>query len=389
MKRTNVTFLVPRKLPPGEASHAAALVHGVLRRDGARLVCDVTELKAVAGDLDRLEHGVKGLSARDAETRKAWARWAEKRARDFKNDGLARSERAKLEAEAFRIETAMKRLGVDAPSEWLAMAKDARRRRVPEPEPAALAHRALRAKLAAATDVAELEETVQEIEKFFPGGRERAGGGPSERRAVGRAVREGPGGGVSRRSRERPKGVRPPVMGRCQRTADRHPDDGRSWCGTGPCGACHDASTGKERTRQSTDREGRRPGQTEPGHVRQPELKELAEVMREQTQSAGRGRGGDARMAGIPKESIERYGCTRHALAGRCIMRKCLVTRSQPWSYCVKPGESTRIRRRSRKPSGRVDIGRSRTNGLSRGLVVTALEEKADRSLADRKGCWA
>ncbi len=73
-----------------------------------------------------------------------------------------------VEAEAFRVETAMKRLGVDAPSEWLAMAKDARRRRVPEPEPAALAHRALRAKLQAATDSAELADVVGEIEKFFP-----------------------------------------------------------------------------------------------------------------------------------------------------------------------------------------------------------------------------
>ena len=121
----------------------------------------------MAGDLDRLENGVKGLSARDAQTRQAWARWAMKRAREFKDEALLTRAR-EVEAEAFRIETAMKRLGVDAPSEWLAMAKDARRRRVPEPEPAALAHRALRAKLKAATEVGELEETIGEIEKFFP-----------------------------------------------------------------------------------------------------------------------------------------------------------------------------------------------------------------------------
>ncbi len=166
LQRTNVTFLVPRKFRL-ESKPIAALVHGVPRRDGTRLVCDVTELRAMAGDLERLESGVKGLSARDAETRQAWARWALKRAREFKDDALLKRAR-EVEAEAFRIETAMKRLGVDAPSEWLAMAKDARRRRVPEPEPAALAHRALRAKLKAATDVAELEAVVGEIEKFFP-----------------------------------------------------------------------------------------------------------------------------------------------------------------------------------------------------------------------------
>ena len=134
LKRTRITFLVPRKLRP-ESKPRGVIVRGVLRRDGSRLVCDVSELKAVAGDLERVEAGVKGLSARDSETRKAWARWAETRGKDFKNEAVLKRGR-ELEAEAFRIETAMKRLGVDAPQEWLAMAKDARRRGVPEPEPA-------------------------------------------------------------------------------------------------------------------------------------------------------------------------------------------------------------------------------------------------------------
>ncbi len=168
LKRTSVTFLVPRKMRPDDvAKLSAALVQGTLRREGTRLLCDVTELKPVAADLDRLEHGVKGLSARDSATRKAWAAWAERRARDFKNDALMKRAR-ELEAEAFRIETEMKRLGVDAPQEWLAMAKDARNRKVPEPEPAALAHRAFRAQLASLPDVAALQTVIREIEKFFP-----------------------------------------------------------------------------------------------------------------------------------------------------------------------------------------------------------------------------
>jgi hypothetical protein len=178
LKRTSVTFLVPRKMRfDGITKMSSALVEGILRRDGTRLVCDVSELKAVGSDLERLENGVKGLGARDWETRKQWARWAERRSRDFKNDSdpvMKRKSESlmkrvrELEAEAFRIETTMKRLGVDAPEQWLAMAKDARRRRVPEPDPAALAHRAFRAQLAATPDAAGLKKIIEEIEAFFP-----------------------------------------------------------------------------------------------------------------------------------------------------------------------------------------------------------------------------
>ena len=205
LKRTNVKFLVPRKMRP-DPRPSAALVQGVLRRDGTHLVCDVSELKAVASDLDRLENGVNALGAKDAATRKQWALWAERRARDFKNDALMKRAR-ELEAEAFRIETTVKRLGVDAPEEWLAMAKDARRRRVPEPEPAALAHRAFRAQLAASPDSATLQTIIREIEAFFP----RAS---SDREAARTNVSRwevryalGPGDGLSRRPRRAAQGV--------------------------------------------------------------------------------------------------------------------------------------------------------------------------------------
>jgi hypothetical protein len=61
----------------------------------------------------------------------------------------------------------MKRLGVDAPQEWLAMAQDARRSQVAEPEPSALGHRALRAKLARAQTAGDLQAVIGEIEAFF------------------------------------------------------------------------------------------------------------------------------------------------------------------------------------------------------------------------------
>src|SRR5262249_43360396 len=70
--------------------------------------------------------------------------------------------------EALRIESEVKRLGVDAPGEWLAMAQEARRRQVPESESGALGHRALRAKLATATNQAELKTLNEQIEAFLP-----------------------------------------------------------------------------------------------------------------------------------------------------------------------------------------------------------------------------
>ena len=146
--------------------HHSVIVRGVLARDEGRLVCEVTEIQPVSGDLDRLERGLASLSAKDFETRKAWAQWAERRASDFKDHALL--DRAKaLEGEALRIESEMKRLGVDAPAEWLAMAQDARRATCPNPNPA-LGHRAFRAKLAAATSAAELKDRDRGDRGLFP-----------------------------------------------------------------------------------------------------------------------------------------------------------------------------------------------------------------------------
>ena len=168
LKRTPITFEVPRRLrPPASTRPFAVIVRGVLKRDGGRLVCAVTDIKPVGSDLDRLDRGLASLSAKDFETRKAWARWAERRAKDFKD--IALRDRARtIEGDALRIESEMKRLGVDAPREWLSMAQAARRRQVPEPEPSALGHRALRARLAAAATAADLTAVIEEIKAFFP-----------------------------------------------------------------------------------------------------------------------------------------------------------------------------------------------------------------------------
>jgi tetratricopeptide (TPR) repeat protein len=169
LKRTPVTFLVQKgRRLSGSRRMTAVVARGVLKRAGDRLVCEVLDLQIVPGDLARLEQGIAGLGATDLKSRKAWASWAERRARDFKDEALLRRTR-ELQAEVLRLESQLDRLGVDAPREWLAKARDARRRQLPEPEPGALAHRALRAQLAAASSLDELQTVIQAIEEFFPG----------------------------------------------------------------------------------------------------------------------------------------------------------------------------------------------------------------------------
>jgi tetratricopeptide (TPR) repeat protein len=168
LKRTSITFLVPHRLrPPASTRLNAAIVRGVLKLEEGRLACEVTKIDPVTSDLDRLERGLASLPAKDFKTRNAWARWAERRAKEFKDAALL--DRAKtIEGDALRIESELTRVGVDAPGEWLAMAQDARRRGVAEPEPSALGHRALKAKAAGANTVADLKAVIEEIKAFFP-----------------------------------------------------------------------------------------------------------------------------------------------------------------------------------------------------------------------------
>ncbi|MGP0070232.1 MAG: hypothetical protein ACLQGP_42360 [Isosphaeraceae bacterium] len=169
LKRTPVSFRVPRRLRPPEIPKAGVVVRGILKREGTRLVCEVTNLQLVPEDLERLERGLAILGPRDYASRKAWARWAERRATDFgEANGPLMKRSRELEAEVLRMQGDLKRVAVDAPQEWLAMAQDARRRKVAEPEPSALAHRALRAQVASARSADEVKAVIREIEAFFP-----------------------------------------------------------------------------------------------------------------------------------------------------------------------------------------------------------------------------
>lgn len=168
LKRTAITFRVPRRLrPQGYTRMAATVVRGVLEREGGRLSVRVSAVEPKPGDLDRLKAAVAQLGPRDYQTRRAWAKWAERRAADFQDNALLKQARA-LDAEALRLESDVQRLVVDAPGTWLKMAREARARKVPEPEPSALAHRALRARLASAAGLDSVKELVADVKSFFP-----------------------------------------------------------------------------------------------------------------------------------------------------------------------------------------------------------------------------
>jgi len=168
LKRTNVVFRLPAPLrPEGSPRPMPVVLQGRLARDQDQLVCAVATLKVLPNDLDRLDQAIAALSARDFENRKAWAAWAEARGKAFKDNALIQRA-ASLAAEALRLEGEQKRATVDAPKEWLALAEEARRRNIAEPEPSALAHKALQAMLAAASKSDSLKAIIPLIERFFP-----------------------------------------------------------------------------------------------------------------------------------------------------------------------------------------------------------------------------
>lgn len=168
LRRTSVPFRLPPPLrPETPPRNQVAIVQGRLTREGSRLYVDATAIDLQPSDLERFEKAVASFPARDFQARREWSRWAAKRAKAFGDDDLAARARV-VEADALRIEAEMRRLGVDAPQEWLSLAQQGRKRGVAEPEPSALAHRAFRAMLAGAATPAVLGTLKDEVERFFP-----------------------------------------------------------------------------------------------------------------------------------------------------------------------------------------------------------------------------
>jgi hypothetical protein len=170
LKRTGVIFRLPPRLRPETPPRPVpVMVRGKLGLEGGRLVCEVEALKTLPEDLDRLNQEIAALTAKDFEKRKTWAAWAEKRGKSFKPEDRTLIQRARaIQAEAMRIEAEQKRVAVDAPAEWLALAEEGRRKNIPEPDPSALAHKAFQARLAAMDKSEALKEVISAIERFFP-----------------------------------------------------------------------------------------------------------------------------------------------------------------------------------------------------------------------------
>jgi tetratricopeptide (TPR) repeat protein len=169
LKRTHVIFRLPPRLRPENSPRPMpVVVEGKLVREGNELVCEVTSLVVQPNDVDRLDQAVAALPAKEFETRKAWGVWAENRGKSFKPEDKVLIQRGKaIQAEALRIEAERKQVTVDAPAQWLALAEEARRRNIPEPDPSALAHKAFQAKIAAAKG-REIGDVIAAINRFFP-----------------------------------------------------------------------------------------------------------------------------------------------------------------------------------------------------------------------------
>jgi hypothetical protein len=169
LKRTHVIFRLPPRLRPENSPRPMpVVVEGRLGREGGELICEVTSLEVKPNDLDRLDQAVAALPSKEFEKRKAWGVWAENRGKSFKPEDKVLIQRGRaIQAEALRNEAERKQATVDAPAQWLALAEEARRRNLPEPDPSALAHKAFQAKIAAAKGH-EIDDVLAAIKRFFP-----------------------------------------------------------------------------------------------------------------------------------------------------------------------------------------------------------------------------
>ena len=168
LKRTDVVFRLPPALrPSSQPRPTPVMVQGQLQHDEGQVVCDVSRLEVLPGDLDRLDRAVADLAATDFASRKAWAAWANLRGKAFRDSALLERARA-IEVDALRLESQQQGPTVDAPRQWLELAEKARRGNVAEPEPSALAHKALQVQLAAAATSQSCKAVLATIERFFP-----------------------------------------------------------------------------------------------------------------------------------------------------------------------------------------------------------------------------
>ncbi len=173
LKRTPVIFRLPPDLRYPQAPTARAVrLQGILRKEGDVLVCDVTELPLLyVDDVKRVDLEAARLKPDDLGGRVRLAEWATHRGRAFRDEALLSRGEA-LASEAFAMEQAR---ASSSPDALLVLARRARERKVPEPQPSALAHRAFLLLLAQARTIADFDRLADEIVAFFPSAKTPAG----------------------------------------------------------------------------------------------------------------------------------------------------------------------------------------------------------------------
>jgi tetratricopeptide (TPR) repeat protein len=166
LRRTPVLFRLPKPIRPDAPPKQQCIrVQGTLVREGDRWFCDVIAFEMLPNDINRLDDAVAALRPADYQGRLHWARWAERRGKEFKDTALLDRAR-ELDRDALRIEA--ERPAADPARHWLALAERAKDPRYPREESGALAHRGLRARLAAVKNSADAERLRKQIVGFFP-----------------------------------------------------------------------------------------------------------------------------------------------------------------------------------------------------------------------------
>ena len=167
LRRTPVVIRLPSAFQFRFApSQKAVRVRGTLRQEGKEFYLDATAKPDLfADDLKRLRAEIAVLVPGDSKRLAAWADWAMRRAKAFDDDSL-REEAVTLHTKAVALD--LDRPETRSAEGVLALARRAREKGVPEPEPSALAHLAFRLRMTSAKTPADLDALAKEIGAFLP-----------------------------------------------------------------------------------------------------------------------------------------------------------------------------------------------------------------------------
>lgn len=166
LKDSDVIMRLPPALRFRESpTQRVVRAQGRLVREGSKLFFDVRSLQLLPEDAERLETALNTLPVADLNARRAWARWAARRAAIYRDEKLGQRalqvETDLLWAEAARPESS-------TPNVLLALAKRGREQALMEPIPTALAHRAFQLRLAGNPAPDELAALARDLENFLP-----------------------------------------------------------------------------------------------------------------------------------------------------------------------------------------------------------------------------